>query len=427
MVVGARIQCTNVPALFDETGNECDVASNNIGNYEKKTYKSDNSDVTQGIENRLDHVFVWPHSLSDESTGNQVRDLPKTSNEINADIRREGNVLIRVITWNHQAKDPPSSDDLIKWLVPRNKYHIIAFGSQECENSIAKSIIVPTKERWEAMLNLAVGPDYDIVCSHSLQASHNMVFVHKAIVHLISNIKSAAIPTGFGDLLGNKGGIGVSFLLGKKSFCFINAHLAAHQYAIERRTYEFQRISSGVAESFIRKKENNSPGIDSSESTSNSTFCLANEFDFVFWYGDLNFRVNGTREVVDGLLAQNMHEVLVNNDQLTFLMKFNSCFRGLAEGPINFRPTYKFDYESDIYDTSKKKRIPSWTDRILFKNGELVDLITYSSRDEIRTSDHRPVYASFRVKLPSTCCISQNGTVQPFLNAKPISQICSIS
>ena len=79
MVVGARMQCTNVSALLDETGN-------------------DYSDITWGIDNRLDHVFAWPHSLSDKSAGNQVRDFPRTSNEISADIRCEGNVVIRVIT-----------------------------------------------------------------------------------------------------------------------------------------------------------------------------------------------------------------------------------------------------------------------------------------------------------------------------------------
>ena len=37
------------------------------------------------------------------------------------------------------------------------------------------------------------------------------------------------------------------------------------------------------------------------------------------------------------------------------------------EGPLHFRPTYKFDKNSDDYDTSAKHRVPAWTDRILYK------------------------------------------------------------
>ena len=46
-------------------------------------------------------------------------------------------------------------------------------------------------------------------------------------------------------------------------------------------------------------------------------------------------------------------------------------FRGLREGgPLAFRPTYKFDKATANpfgYDTSEKRRIPAWCDRIFFR------------------------------------------------------------
>lgn len=63
-------------------------------------------------------------------------------------------------------------------------------------------------------------------------------------------------------------------------------------------------------------------------------------------------------------------------------------FTGYSEGPLLFRPTYKYDYGSDNYDSSEKMRIPAWTDRILFK-GNALDLSLYS-RAELKSSDHRP-------------------------------------
>jgi hypothetical protein len=60
--------------------------------------------------------------------------------------------------------------------------------------------------------------------------------------------------------------------------------------------------------------------------------------------------------MVDALIAKNMIEVMVSNDQLNLAREKGDVFRGFIEGDINFMPTYKFDNYSDVYDTSKKRR-----------------------------------------------------------------------
>lgn len=54
-------------------------------------------------------------------------------------------------------------------------------------------------------------------------------------------------------------------------------------------------------------------------------------------------------------------------------------------------------------DTSPKKRMPSWTDRILFRRPEsdagAIELLSYCDVPSIRSSDHRAVTASFRILL----------------------------
>ena len=65
-------------------------------------------------------------------------------------------------------------------------------------------------------------------------------------------------------------------------------------------------------------------------------------------------------------------------------------------------PTYKFrEITKDMieYD-SRKKRIPSWTDRILYKDpGSTAELLEYDAIMDISHSDHKPVYANFQVKF----------------------------
>ena len=51
---------------------------------------------------------------------------------------------------------------------------------------------------------------------------------------------------------------------------------------------------------------------------------------------------------------------------------------------------------TQIFDTSEKQRVPSWTDRILFSGN--VSQETYD-RKEILMSDHRPVCSLFTVEL----------------------------
>ncbi len=251
---------------------------------------------------------------------------------------------------------------------------------------------------------------------------YRVIFVHKAIVHLISNVQSYAVPTGIYNTLGNKGGIGIRLSIGSSSFCFLTAHLAAHQDQIDRRTYEFAKISNEIANKLRRDisitdasgnpsihstnddlnassptsltetlshtatsvtstnstngeyqpltKNDNTYGYSDETENGNTSCCsktpccaspcslssccdnkehvnrknpLLREFDHVIWSGDLNYRINATRDVVDSLLEEDRHDVLISNDQLGLLLQFEKTFAGFKEGPITFRPTYKYD------------------------------------------------------------------------------------
>jgi hypothetical protein len=48
-------------------------------------------------------------------------------------------------------------------------------------------------------------------------------------------------------------------------------------------------------------------------------------------------------------------------EQLRQVMDAGAAFAGYSEGPLLFRPTYRYDFGTDNYDTSEKMRIPAWT------------------------------------------------------------------
>lgn len=439
------------------------------------------SEVTMRLSNLTQYSQdeEWPVLMDDQAAIelHHLRRLPSADNQIRDQVSQRGKITVRSVTWNQHAQPFPDMELIRKHLLPLGYYHVIAIGTQECENSISKSLLYPSKENWERVCRDALGNDYEFIRGHSLQASHLVVFVHKAIVHLVSNINSHSVATGLLDTLGNKGGIGISFNIGKTSFCFLTAHLAAHQNYMDRRTVEFAKISREIAsvlgpsmtnkdhltrsttqemipfmkrsssswdseivdtyndedkehvddddynDSFRENEtasQNDMQGIGSvlykSFTASLRSSCCATSickcskcctvrhsniinplpkaFDHVIWGGDMNFRIHGSRDIVEALLQHNRYSALKDNDQLSLLLQFEKAFAGFEEGPLTFYPSYKFDKHSDMYDTSSKQRVPAWTDRILYSASPSIKLLSYASINDIKTSDHRPVYAS---------------------------------
>lgn len=102
---------------------------------------------------------------------------------LSRDVVKAGNIRVYCCTWNMHGKvctrsgavrvdvlicaarappslpaQPPPAD--IDVLVPFNLYHVYVFCTQECLNSIAKSIVFTSKAPWEQKLQDCVGDDY---------------------------------------------------------------------------------------------------------------------------------------------------------------------------------------------------------------------------------------------------------------------------
>lgn len=71
---------------------------------------------------------------------------------------------------------------------------------------------------------------------------------------------------------------------------------------------------------------------------------------------------------------------LLPHDELHQQMELRRAFHdGWQEGPITFLPTYKYDAGSvGVFDSSEKKRAPSWCDRILYRTRR--DRLTYEAK-----------------------------------------------
>lgn len=81
----------------------------------------------------------------------------------------------------------------------------------------------------------------------------------------------------------------------------------------------------------------------------------------VIWLGDMNYRIDLDNASVRAYAEDDALDMLLAADQLTYVMGTGEAFSGYVEGPILFRPTYRYDVGTENYDTSEKMRIPAWT------------------------------------------------------------------
>ncbi|KAJ4465875.1 inositol polyphosphate phosphatase [Lentinula lateritia] len=294
--------------------------------------------------------------------------------------------VIFVGTWNLNGRAP--SESLIPWLFPRDSFDdpdMFVLGFQEIVPLTAQQIVQadPEKRRiWEGKILETLDrrhqkkSDYVLLRSEQLVGTALMVFVKSELTAVIRNVEATTRKTGLRGMSGNKGAAGIRLQYHDTTFCFITAHLAAGHANVEERNMDYRTIETGLH--FLKGKT-----ISSHEN--------------VIWLADTNYRIDLENEAVRTLAESNSFDTLFAADQLKQAMDAGIAFSGYEEGPLLFRPSYRYDLGTDNYDSSEKMRIPAWTDRILYRGLQL-DLSAYS-RAELKGSDHKPVFAVFRPSI----------------------------
>jgi len=230
-------------------------------------------------------------------------------------------------------------------------------------------------------------PEYILVRKVVMGAIALFVYAEESLASQIKDVCESSV--GCGPLfMSNKGAVGVRFgLKGRSStWTFVTAHLAAHDYNLERRNLDWRNIVSRLL--FHSKDGSEKQLYDSSH---------------LFVCGDLNYRISTERPVpltlgrLGDLLEKKDVAQLLKHDQLASEVEAKKTLHGLSEGQITFLPSYKYKVGTDTYK-GYEHRTPSYCDRILHAFAEdEVDVLSYRSIMAVKTSDHKPVSAVYQV------------------------------
>jgi len=206
-------------------------------------------------------------------------------------------------------------------------------------------------------------------------------------------------------VIGNKGAVSCRLKVHDSYLCFVCAHFVPHRNNVEGRNANFHTIMEKTRFAGIE----NDISLNANAATPARLQALPPsrviDHEMVFFIGDLNYRISGEVEIdeVFEKCADLDWPFLMGHDQLTLECQADRVFNHFQEGEIGFQPTYKFEPGTDNYEAreGKKRRAPSWCDRILWLTSkhDRVSLTSYRSSMVQRISDHKPVCAFFDTNI----------------------------
>ncbi|KAF2231943.1 DNase I-like protein [Viridothelium virens] len=263
--------------------------------------------------------------------------------------------------------------------------------------------------KWKKAVEEALPQGYQLIAEQQLIGLLLLVYASPQLAPEIRNVCTTSVGTGLMGYMGNKGAVTARIVLGETTrMVFVNSHLSAgaDKAALDRRDWDASQIVSRTRFDSIS---------DPITGQQAKTEAIGDE-DFAFWFGDLNYRLEGipgedvrrllmlhTRNEYD-LSGSSVSKIedelarpgstseldpaslqatlasLLPHDELHQRQRAHKAFHeGWREGEIKFLPTYKYDVGSvGVFDSSEKKRAPSWCDRILYRTRR--DKLGYENR-----------------------------------------------
>ena len=330
----------------------------------------------------------------------------KTDNTAVSNIEsgKSNTVSVACITWNLSESLPKMQQ--CRFIRQYRKYQIVVVGVQECQSVIYHSFSprqLSPLDIWLAMMKSIMGDNFTLVASRSMGAIHMCVFVREDVVGKLTDVNTAHVPCGIGNVMHNKGAVAVTMMCSGISFGFICAHLAANQDKTQERNLDFHRISHLVIEQLGKKAcdtrrssvialdknktqhqaglfyvyddrsgsedvyaddDTNSPQfphqsgrvqtkVGGGQGHSDSHDSLAKEFDRCFFMGDLNYRVDASKEWIEYYLK--MAEIMRSQEKEDkFQLKANAQMYK-AELDLDRDPA--LDDEKETVDAGEQKNI----------------------------------------------------------------------
>ncbi|KAJ3433733.1 hypothetical protein M0812_22699 [Anaeramoeba flamelloides] len=288
---------------------------------------------------------------------------------------------ILFVTFNVNDKRP--STEFKKLIAPNKKetkLDLVIVGLQEIDMSPSNILMDMNKSRsklWVRHVEKELfalsegGSDWKLIVQEQMVGLFLGIWINKKHLKGLGRSETDFVRCGALKKFGNKGALAAKLQIYDSKIIIINSHLAAHQGNVKKRNHDLKTIFQKLWDGKLIGYNQNS---------------AIYQPDLMFLAGDLNYRIELDHDHVLKNVEEKNYQLLIKNDQLKkeILINKNANLINFKEGEIVFPPSYKFDVGTkNNYDSSKKKRIPAYTDRILwFLDSPFNDDNTDEEKDE---------------------------------------------
>ena len=366
------------------------------------------------LDNELD-IINWLSSYKENNLCPEEIDSNNIDN-LNINNLGKSNIINSVNSYRTFNNDQNYIPDImikseVKNILP--EFYILGF--QEIVDLTSKNILLSSnddkknkiKKKLTSVLKGMKGTEddpYQIIKEIDLIGIYVIIFARALSIKYIKNFDYQIVKNGFMGSIGNKGSCLLRFNINDSKIAIACNHLSAGQELYEARRTEITDI---LNTSFKKYPSMN-----------------FKDYDYYFFFGDINSRTSleYSNPIVDNLIKNHsktlngdFKDILVN-DQFKQYQKESSLILQMDEAPIKFSPTYKYTIGSNEYDTNKK-RIPSWTDRIMFKKFSETIPLAYN-KCLLSLSDHQPIYGLYRIKTEEIDKVKKQSIMNEIIKEK---------
>ncbi|PHH92945.1 hypothetical protein CDD83_3435 [Cordyceps sp. RAO-2017] len=140
-------------------------------------------------------------------------------------------------------------------------------------------------QKWQAAVEAMLPPGYELVVAEQMTGILLLVYASPDVAPTISNVSTKQVGTGLLGYFGNKGAVTTRLVLGEATrIVLVNCHLAsgANPSYLDRRCWDVGQI---LAKTQFEPVVHGGVAEDDGDKVGDE--------DFAFWFGDLNFRLDG--------------------------------------------------------------------------------------------------------------------------------------